>query len=147
MADKNCREIEILLVEDNPGDVELTVDALSRAKISNHVSVVQDGLEALAFLKREGKYKDAPRPDLIFLDWNLPGKHGRDVLAEVKQTEELRRIPVCVLTTSDSEQDVIKAYSLHANCYITKPVDIDQFIALVKSIEDFWFKVVKFPSE
>lgn len=144
---ENCREIEILLVEDNPGDIDLTVDALSEAKIANHLTVAKDGVEALAFLRREGKHVEAPRPDLILLDWNLPLKHGREVLEEIKGDEKLRCIPVCVLTTSDSDEDILNAYSLHANCYITKPVDIDQFMRVVKSIEGFWLTVVKFACE
>lgn len=141
------RCVEILLVEDNPGDIDLTIDALAEAKISNNLSVARNGVEALAFLRREGKFENAPRPDLILLDWNLPLKHGKEVLAEIKEEEKLRRIPVCVLTTSDSDQDILSAYSLHANSYITKPVDIDQFIRVVKSIEGFWLSVVKFPTE
>lgn len=143
----NAREVEILLVEDNPGDIDLTIDALAEAKVHNNLSVAKDGVEALAFLHREGKYADAPRPDLILLDWNLPLKHGREVLDQIKTEENLRRIPVCILTTSDSDQDILSAYNLHANSYITKPVDIDQFINVVKSIEGFWLTVVKFPPE
>lgn len=145
--DENYREVEILLIEDNPGDIDLTIDALSEAKVHNHLSVARDGVEALAFLRKEGKFAEAPRPDLILLDWNLPLKHGCEVLAEIKSEERLMRIPVCVLTTSDSDQDILKAYSLHANSYITKPVDIDQFIKVVKSIKGFWLSVVKYPSE
>jgi len=137
--------IEILLVEDNPGDVRLTVEALKDAKILNNLSVVNDGAEALAFLRNEGRYADAPRPELILLDLNLPKKDGREVLAEIKGSEHFRSIPVVILTSSSAEQDIVKSYSLHANCYITKPVDLDQFIKVVKSIENFWLTVVRLP--
>jgi len=139
------RGIEILLVEDNPGDVRLTVEALRDAKILNNLNVVTDGAEALAFLRREGKYADVRRPELILLDLNLPKKDGREVLAEIKGSENLKAIPVVILTSSSAEQDIVKSYSLHANCYITKPVDLDQFIKVVKSIENFWLTVVKLP--
>jgi CheY-like chemotaxis protein len=139
------REIEILLVEDNPGDVRLTVEALKDGKIRNHLSVASDGEEALAFLRRQGQFTNAPRPDLILLDLNLPKKDGREVLKEIKQEKDLKRIPVVVLTTSTAEKDIIKTYDLHANCYVTKPVDFEQFTNVVKSIEDFWFTVVKLP--
>jgi chemotaxis family two-component system response regulator Rcp1 len=138
--------IEILLVEDNPGDVRLTVEALKEGKVRNRLSVVEDGVEALAFLRQEGKYADAPRPDVILLDLNLPRKDGRAVLAEIKADESLRRIPVVVLTTSSSEQDILRSYDLHANCYITKPVDLEQFIEVVKGIEEFWLTIVKLPT-
>ena len=137
--------IEILLVEDNPGDVELTREALHDSKVHMRLSVVSDGVEALAFLKREGAHADAPRPDLILLDLNLPKKDGRAVLADIKQDGSLRHIPVVILTSSQAEQDILKAYDLHANCYVTKPVDLDQFITIVRSIEQFWFTVVKLP--
>jgi chemotaxis family two-component system response regulator Rcp1 len=137
--------IDILLVEDNPGDVRLTVEALKEGKVRNRLSVVEDGVEALAFLRQEGKYADAPRPDVILLDLNLPRKDGRAVLAEIKAEEGLRRIPVVVLTTSSSEQDILRSYDLHANCYITKPVDLEQFIQVVKGIEEFWLTIVKLP--
>ena len=137
--------IEILLVEDNPGDVELTREALHDGKIHTNLSVAPDGVEALAFLRREGKYGGAPRPDLILLDLNLPRKDGRAVLAEIKEDRALRHIPVVVLTSSQAEQDIVRAYDLHANCYVTKPVDLDQFITIVRSIEQFWFSVVKLP--
>ena len=140
------RPIDILLVEDNPGDVRLTIEALKDGKVRNRLNVAVDGVEALAFLRREGKYADAPRPDVILLDLNLPRKDGREVLAEIKEDEELRRIPVVVLTTSSSEQDILRTYSLHAHCYITKPVDLDQFIQVVKGIEDFWLTIVKLPT-
>jgi chemotaxis family two-component system response regulator Rcp1 len=139
------REIEILLVEDNPGDVRLTIEALKDGKIHNHLKVVSDGEEALAFLRRQGQYAKATRPDLILLDLNLPKKDGREVLMEIKQEKDLKRIPVVVLTTSTAEKDIIKTYDLHANCYVNKPVDFDQFTNVVKSIEDFWFTVVKLP--
>jgi len=141
------RLIEILLVEDNPGDVQLTREALHDAKLRNHLSNVKDGVEALAFLRRKGPYSAAPRPDLILLDLNLPRKDGREVLAEIKNDENLRRIPVVVLTTSRDEWDVLGAYDLHANCYVVKPVGLEQFITIVKSIEDFWFDIVKLPSD
>ncbi len=139
------KPIEILLVEDNPGDVRLTIEALKEDKVLNHLSVVMDGVEALAFMRHEGQYADAPRPDLVLLDLNLPRKDGREVLEEIKRDPDLRRIPVVVLTTSQAEQDIVKSYDLHANCYVTKPVDLHQFISAVKSIEGFWFTVVKLP--
>ncbi len=141
-----ARPVEILLVEDNPGDVRLTREALKEGKVHNNLSVVGDGVEALAFLRREGRWRDAPRPDVILLDLNLPRKDGREVLAEIKADAVLRAIPVMVLTTSTAEQDILRTYDLHANCYITKPVDLDQFITVVKSIEDFWFTIVTLPS-
>lgn len=141
----NCEPIEILLVEDNPGDVRLTIEALKEGRIANKINVAMDGMEAMAYLRREGRYKDAPRPDLILLDLNLPRKNGREVLAEIKNDSKLKHIPVVVLTTSKAEKDIIMTYNLHANCYITKPVDFDQFIGVVKSIENFWFTVVKLP--
>jgi len=139
------RPVEILLVEDNPGDVRLTRESLKDSKLLNHISVVGDGEEAMAFLRREGKYVEATRPDLILLDLNLPKKDGREVLAEIKTDEQLRRIPVVILTTSSAEQDILKTYDLHANCYITKPVNLDQFSAVVRGIEEFWFTIVKLP--
>ena len=139
------RPIEILLVEDNPGDVRLTVEAFNEGKVRNNLSVVADGVEALAFLRREGKNADAARPDLILLDLNLPKKDGREVLAEIKEDSNLRRIPVVVLTTSEEEKDILQAYDLRANAYITKPVDLDQFLTVVRSIEDFWLTIVKLP--
>ncbi|MDX1993693.1 MAG: response regulator [bacterium] len=137
--------IEILLVEDNPGDVRLTREALRDSKLHNNLSVVEDGAEALAFLRREGSYSGAPRPDIILLDLNLPKLSGREVLQEIKKDESLRRIPVVILTTSDDEQDILASYDLYANCYITKPVDINRFVTIVKSIENFWFSIVKLP--
>jgi chemotaxis family two-component system response regulator Rcp1 len=143
--DVRSAPIEVLLVEDNPGDVRLTREALREGKVVNNLSVARDGVEALAFLRREGEWADAPRPDLVLLDLNLPRKDGRQVLEEMKTDPALRHIPVVVLTSSQAEQDIVRAYDLHANCYITKPVDLDQFITVVKSIEDFWFTVVKLP--
>ena len=140
------KPIEILLVEDNPGGVRLTVEALKEAKVINHLTVVKDGVEALAFLRRQGSYTTAPRPHLILLDLNLPRKDGREVLADIKTDDNLKRIPVVVLTTSQDEQDVLKSYNLHANCYITKPVDLDQFVRVVRSIEDFWLGIVVLPA-
>jgi two-component system, chemotaxis family, response regulator Rcp1 len=145
IAKEACRPIEILMVEDNPGDVRLTVEALKEGKVRNNFHTVEDGVEALAFLRRQGPYADAPRPDLVLLDLNLPKKTGREVLAEIKQDPELKRIPVVILTVSQAEQDILKSYNLHANCYITKPVDLDQFLAVVKSIENFWLSVVMLP--
>lgn len=141
----NPISIEILLVEDNPGDVRLTEEALKEGKVVNRLNVVQDGVEALAYLRKEGEYASAETPDLILLDLNLPKKDGREVLAEVKEDPDLRMIPVVVLTTSRDEQDILKSYDLHANCYITKPVDFEQFIGVVRAIEDFWLSVVKLP--
>lgn len=137
--------IDILLVEDNPGDVRLTQEALKEGKVCNHLNVVCDGVEALLYLRREGVYHDAVTPDLILLDLNLPRKDGREVLAEIKTDAALRHIPVVVLTTSDAEQDIVQSYHLHANCYITKPVDLLQFIQVVQYVENFWFSVVKLP--
>ncbi len=142
-----CRPVEILFVEDNPGDVRLTQEALKEAKVLNNLSVVNDGEEAMTFLRRQENYVSVPRPDLILLDLNLPKKDGREVLAEIKSDERLRRIPVVILTTSSAEQDILKTYDLHANCYITKPVDMDQFITVAKAIEEFWFTMVKLPQE
>ncbi len=137
--------IEILLVEDSPADVRLTKEVLGKASIRNTLHVVGDGVDAMAFLRREGVYAAVPAPDLILLDLNLPKKHGREVLSEIKQDPVLKRIPVVVLTTSMAERDILEAYGLHANSYITKPIDLDQFIQIVKSIEDFWLTVVKLP--
>ena len=139
--------ITILLVEDNPGDIRLTQAALEEAKVSNSMIVARDGEEALAVLRREGPHGDAPRPDLILLDLNLPKKDGREVLGEIKGDSRFRRIPVVILTTSQAEQDIMESYDLYANCYITKPVDLDKFIGVVKSVEDFWLSVVKLPPE
>jgi len=139
-------QIEILLVEDSPDDADLTIDALREGKVRNRISHVEDGVEAMAFLRRQGKHASAPRPDLILLDLNLPRKNGREVLAEIKQDPDLRRIPVVIMTSSDDEKDIVAAYNLHVNCYVTKPVDLDQFIRVVKSIEHFWFSIVKLPA-
>jgi len=139
------RPVEILLVEDSPSDTELTVEALNEAKVRNHLSIVEDGVQALDFLRRKGDYAQAPRPDLIMLDLNLPRKDGREVLAEIKSDDDLKMIPVVVLTTSRAEQDVLQAYKHHANCYITKPVDFGQFINVVRSIESFWLMLVILP--
>jgi CheY-like chemotaxis protein len=141
------RPIEILLVEDNPGDVRLTIEALKEGRVGNHLNVAGDGVEALAFLRRQERYADAPRPDLVLLDLNLPRKDGRETLAEIKTDPDLCHIPVVVLTTSEAESDVLKAYGLHANCYIVKPVDLDQFLQVVRSIEAFWLTIVKLPTE
>ena len=139
--------VEILLVEDNPGDVRLTREALKDGKVCNRLTVAEDGEQAIAILRREGQYADAPRPDLILLDLNLPRKDGREVLAEIKADPQLRRIPVVVLTTSKADEDILKAYDLNANCYVTKPVDLDQFMTVVRSVREFWLTVVKLPSE
>lgn len=144
---KRLQPVEILLVEDSPTDVLLAKEALEYSNVVNNLHTVPDGVEAMAFLRREGKYQDAPRPGLILLDLNLPRKDGREVLAETKSDEKLKRIPVVVLTTSKSEVDVLKAYGLHANCYIVKPVDFEKFAGVVKNIENFWFSVVTLPSE
>jgi CheY-like chemotaxis protein len=139
------RPVEILLVEDSPGDVRLTKEALKEGKVLNNLNVVGDGVEALAFLRREGPYVNMTRPDLVLLDLNLPKKDGREVLEAIKNDPDLKRIPVVILTTSSAEKDVLKSYDLHANCYVTKPVDFEQFITVVKSVEDFWLTVVKLP--
>lgn len=137
--------IDILLVEDNPADVRLAEEALKESKVKNTLFVVEDGVEAMAFLRQQGEYAGAPRPDLILLDLNLPRKSGREVLAEVKTDESLKRIPVVVLTASGAEEDIAKCYNHHANCYITKPLNFDQFMEVTKSIEDFWLTIVKLP--
>ncbi|MFQ5858401.1 MAG: response regulator [Anaerolineae bacterium] len=146
-SERAGRPIVILLVEDNPGDVRLTTEAFRTNKLRNTLHVVRDGVEALTFLHRERQYAGAPRPDLVLLDLNLPKKDGREVLAEIKADEGLRRIPVVVLTTSQAEEDILKVYNLNGNCYITKPVDLEQFITVVKSIEDFWLTIVKLPPD
>ena len=146
MSGQSSDRVEILLVEDNPGDIRLTQEALKEGKILNNLSIVTDGVEAMAFLRREGRYGNAPRPELILLDLNLPKKDGREVLAEIKTDPNLKLIPVVVLTSSEAEQDILKSYKLHANCYISKPVDWDQFMEVVKSIEQFWLIIVKRPS-
>jgi len=140
------RTIEILLVEDNPGDARLAVEALKESKMPNNLHTVVDGEEAMAFLHREGKYADELLPDLILLDLNLPKKDGREVLAEIKEDPDLRRIPVVIMTISNAEEDILNTYNLHVNCYITKPVDLDNFMNVFKSLEDFWLNVVRLPS-
>lgn len=147
MEPKQWHSVEILLVDDNPGDVRLASEALQEAKIANHLTVAMDGSTALKILRRQSPFENAPRPDLILLDLNLPRKDGREVLAEIKQDEQLRRIPVVVLTTSQAEEDILRAYDLHANCYISKPVDFQQFMNVVQSIETFWLTVVRLPHE
>jgi len=141
------KPVEILLIEDNPGDVRLTLEALKEGKVLNNVHAVSDGMEAMDFLLRRGRYARQRRPDLIVLDLNLPKKDGREVLAEVKGDKDLRRIPVVVLTSSQAEQDILKSYDLQANCYVTKPLDLDQFMKVAGSISNFWLSVVKLPSE
>jgi chemotaxis family two-component system response regulator Rcp1 len=144
MNDKTSRGI--LLVEDNPGDAKLALEALKVGRLRYEAHVVEDGEQAMGFLRREGEYADAPRPDLILLDFNLPKKDGRQVLAEIKEDENLRRIPVVVFTVSKAEEDILRAYDLRANCYITKPFDIEELFKIVRCIEDFWFTIVKLPS-
>ena len=137
--------IEILLVEDNPGDVRLTKEALKEGKVYSNLHTVKDGVEAMEFLRRQGKYAGVPRPDIILLDLNLPRKGGIEVLAEIRADEQLTSIPVVILTSSQAEQDIMQSYMLHANAYVNKPMDLDQFIAVVKAIEDFWFEIVWLP--
>ena len=144
-ATAHDKPIDILLVEDNQGDVRLTQEALKESKVRNALYVVSDGVEAIEFLRQERAYAKVPRPDLILLDLNLPRKDGREVLAEIKDDDDLKRIPVVVLTTSKDEQDILRSYNLHANCYVTKPVGLDQFMTIVQSIEDFWLSIVKLP--
>ncbi len=141
------KPIEILLVEDNPGDARLAKEALRDSKLLNNLYIAEDGVEAINFLQKKEKYISAKRPDLIILDLNLPRKDGREVLADIKADESLKRIPVVVLTISKAEEDILKSYNLHANCFITKPIDLDQFIKVVKSIEDFWFSIVRLPNK
>ena len=142
----NINVIDILLVEDNEGDARLALEAMRDSKIRNKMHHVVDGEEAMAFLRKEGKYSKAPRPDLILLDLNLPKKDGREVLAEIKKDDELKRIPVVVMTISNAEEDILKSYNLHANCFITKPIDLSQFMKVVHSVEDFWLTIVKLPN-
>jgi CheY-like chemotaxis protein len=137
--------IEVLLVEDDPGDVLMTQEAFEEHKVRNHLAVVNDGVEAVAYLRREGRYADAPRPDLVLLDLNLPRRDGREVLAEIKNDPNLRQIPVVVLTTSQADEDIVRSYELHANAYVTKPVDFERFIEVVRQIDDFFVSVVKLP--
>ncbi|MCU7492575.1 MAG: response regulator [Bacteroidota bacterium] len=141
------RPMEILLVEDNNGDILLIQEALEEGKLSSNLSVTKNGMEAIDFLHRRGPYKDAPTPDLILLDMNLPKKNGKEVLAEIKSDENLKVIPVVILTSSQAEQDILVSYKLNANCYITKPVDFEKFITVINSIEDFWFSIVKLPTQ
>jgi CheY-like chemotaxis protein len=141
------RPVEILLIEDNEADVRLTREGIKEAKINNNLSVVRDGEEAMDYLHKRNGFEDVPRPDLVLLDLNLPKKDGREVLEEIKSSEELRRLPVVVLTTSEAEKDIVKSYELHANCYVTKPLGLDQFVEVIKAIEDFWFSIVKLPEE
>jgi two-component system, chemotaxis family, response regulator Rcp1 len=141
----SIRPIEILLVEDNPGDVRLTLEVLKDAKVNNRVSIARDGEEAMSYLYKKGKFEKAKRPDLILLDWNLPKKDGYEVLIEMKTNDKLKSIPVVVLTTSEAEEDIIKAYAVNANCFISKPVDLDQFIRVIQLIEEFWMTIVKLP--
>jgi len=140
------RPVEILLVEDNPGDVRLTVEALKYGKLTNHLTVVLDGLAALSLLRREGQYANSKRPDIILLDLNLPKMSGGEILAEIKADEGLKSIPIIILTSSKAEEDIVKSYQLHCNCYITKPVELDEFLRVVKSIEEFWLSLVKLPA-
>lgn len=142
---ENGSPIVILLVEDNPGDVRLTQEAFRDAKVRNDLYVVEDGEKALKLLRRENGFRDVPRPDIILLDLNLPKKSGQEILAEIKADPSLRRIPVVILTTSKAEEDILKSYDLHANCFVTKPVDFDQFLRVVQSIQEFWLSVVKLP--
>ena len=137
--------VEILLVEDNPGDAKLAMVALRKAKVLNHITHVQDGVEAMDFLRRQEKYADAVRPDLILLDLNLPKKDGREILKEIKNDENLKRIPVVVLTVSSADVDILTSYNLHANCFITKPIDVNSFMEVVQQIESFWLTIVKLP--
>ncbi|MGD0339075.1 MAG: response regulator [Bacteroidota bacterium] len=139
------KPIEILLVEDNPGDARLALESFKESKIRNALHWVQDGVEALAFMRRQGRYTNEPRPDVILLDLNMPKMDGRRVLAEIKSDDDLKRIPVVILTISKSEEDILKTYNLHANCYITKPLDLDQFMKVIRSIEDFWLTIVRLP--
>lgn len=143
----NGREVEILLVEDNLADARLTQEAMREAKVRNRLWHVTDGVEAMAFLQQQGPYAQAPRPDLILLDLNLPRKDGRQLLAELKADDRFRRIPVVVLTSSAAEEDILRAYNLAANCYVTKPVDLDQFLKVIRAIEEFWLQIVKLPTE
>jgi CheY-like chemotaxis protein len=145
MTDQPVRPIEVLLVEDDEGDVLMTREALAEGKVLNRLNVVNDGVEAVDYLRRAGEYDDASRPDLILLDLNLPKKDGRQVLEEVKSDEDLRRIPVIVLTTSAADEDILRSYNLHANAYVTKPVDFDRFVDVIRQIDDFFISVVRLP--
>jgi chemotaxis family two-component system response regulator Rcp1 len=143
---QKTKPIEILLVEDNPGDARLTVEALKESKLLNNLHHVGDGQQAIAFLKQQAPHQNAPRPDIILLDLNLPKKSGHEVLSEVKADPNLKAIPVVVLTSSEAERDIVMTYKLHANCYITKPVDLDKFISIIQKIEQFWMTIVKLPA-
>ena len=145
MNEARVKPIDILLVEDNPADVRLTIEAFKEGKVNNKLHVIENGEDAILFLKQEGQYSDAPRPDLILLDLNLPKKDGREVLEDIKNEPELKRIPVVILTTSKAEEDILRTYNLHANCYIHKPVDLNEFISVARSIENFWLTIVKLP--
>lgn len=147
MKSNEISPIEILLVEDNPGDARLAKEALKESKIANHLNVITDGEKAIAYLNKLGEYKNAVSPDLILLDLNLPKLDGRQVLQRIKKDDKLRSIPVVILTTSKAEEDILKSYKLHANCYVTKPIDLDQFMKVIRSIEDFWLSIVKLPSK
>ena len=147
MTQPKFNPIDILVVEDNIGDARLIKEVLNEHKIFNSLFIVNDGVEAMNFLLKKGKYNDSPKPDLIILDLNLPKKDGREVLAEIKGNNDLKSIPVVIMTISQAETDILKSYNLHANCYITKPIDLDQFIKVVKSIEEFWFSIVKLPTK
>ncbi|MCU7917645.1 MAG: response regulator [Candidatus Thiodiazotropha sp. (ex Epidulcina cf. delphinae)] len=147
MVQHVAHPVEILLVEDNPGDARLAQEGMKEGKILNHLSIVSDGEQAMDFLCQEGEYAEAPRPDLILLDLNLPKKDGREVLAEIKANPRLKRIPVVILTMSKAEEDILRAYDLHANCYISKPIDLEKFIAVVNAIEQFWFTIVQLPMD
>jgi len=138
--------IEILLVEDSQDDADLTMDALREGRVRNRITHVEDGIEAMAYLRREGRYSEAPRPDLVLLDWRMPRKNGQEVLTEVKTDDDLKRIPIVVMTSSDDDNDILEAYKRHVNCYVTKPVDLDQFKKVVRSIEHFWFSIVRLPA-
>jgi len=146
-SDANFRPAEILLIEDNPGDIRLTEEALKESKLYNKLKTVTDGVEAMKYLLNEGEHANAPKPDIILLDLNLPKKDGREVLEEIKQDERLKTIPIVILTTSNNEEDIIKTYNLHANCYVTKPVDFEEFTKIVLAIHNFWFSIVKLPQE
>ncbi len=141
------RHVEILLVEDNPGDVRLTQEVLEETQVANNLHIAWDGVEALDFLKQTGEFADVPRPDLILLDLNLPKMDGRELLERIKSDDKLKHIPVLVLTTSEAEEDILKAYNLHANCYIVKPLDLDKFIEIIQAIENFWLKIAELPTE
>ncbi|MBN2738285.1 MAG: response regulator [Spirochaetales bacterium] len=145
MSSRSGTPIEILLVEDNPGDVRLTLEALKESKVHNIISVVKDGVEALAFLRKKDRYSTSPSPDIILLDLNLPKKTGIEVLQDIKKDENLKHIPVVILTTSKDEEDILKTYTYHANAYVTKPVDFDKFLKVIRGIEDFWLNIVKLP--